>query len=170
LTVSWISFKILTIVVCYIFVCIFCRLLTFIYSFLPLFGRISNIWVSNSLELDQTPNNSASDQAPRCLQMLLHLRFFTLQSFKGYLKQYSQTYLTFCIHYWFLLNEISDYQWGKQSTLCAYERMWLIISTWNLSWAQGLTNFCLQLIVQHQFYYSFQWNIKTSSAATICGQ
>jgi len=80
-----ISFERPTIVVCYIFVCIFCRLLTFIYSFLPLFGRISTIWVSNSLELDQTPSYSVSDQDLSCLQRLLQLHFFTLQSSKRYI-------------------------------------------------------------------------------------
>jgi len=69
-----------------IFVCKFCRLLIFlnIYISLTLFGRISTIWVSNCLELDQTPSYSASDLAPSCLQRLLQLRFFTLQSSKGY--------------------------------------------------------------------------------------
>ena len=41
---------------------------------LTLFGIISSILMSKSLELDQTPSYSASDQDLSCLQRLLHLR------------------------------------------------------------------------------------------------
>ena len=74
-----ISFERLKIVVCNIFVCIFCRLLLFIYINLTFFGIFSSISMSKSLELDQTPSYSASDQATRCLQRSLQLRIFTLQ-------------------------------------------------------------------------------------------
>ena len=40
--------------------------------------------MSKRLELDQTPSYSASDQDLSCLQRLLQLRFFTVQSSKGY--------------------------------------------------------------------------------------
>jgi len=80
-----ISFERLKIVVCNI--CssaFFCRLLISIYINLTFFGIISSILMSKSLELDQTPSYSASDQDLSCLQRLLQLRFFTLQSSKGY--------------------------------------------------------------------------------------
>jgi len=59
-----------------------CRLLQYVrlqfvssaniwYIYQHFLGRISSIWVFNSLELDQTPINAASDQAPSCLQRLL---------------------------------------------------------------------------------------------------